>query len=326
MKRGLLAALALLFGSTIAYIGRWPSTDLGVDAVSAVTPGHVAVVGALRSDYEALDEPASPNTPLTAVQIDDLVRTAMYYSGGLSRVLDPDAEWILVKPAGGALGKEEKTTHLAVVGSVLGLIHEAAPAARISILTGAAGDTTLAPGLRQLLADQGADMEADLLDLTTEEAEESEVPDGGEGGDSYAVPIALLECDAVIDVARVAPGAASAMANLTGLATAIGTPRSEDGVLVDMALLAIVEFVVVDAITVPSEAGSRRLNTVLAGADLIAVDRIAAAIPETGAGGMGALLLGASRGLGRVDIADIKVNGIPVDGTWTEEMEESEGE
>ena len=319
MKQRLLTALVLLFGPTIVFIGHWPSTDLGLDAVSAATPGHVAVVGALRSDSEALAEPTSPDTPLTAVQIDDLVRKAVYYSGGLHRVLGPDAEWILVKPGGGGIGEEEMRAHLAVVGSVLGLIHEAAPQARVSILTGAGGDTTLAPGLCQLLSGQAAEMEADILDLTNEEAEEAEVPDGGEACDRYVVPIALLECDAVIDVARVAPGAASAMANLTGLATAIGAPRSADGVLVDLALLAVVEFAVLDVIIAPGKAGSRRLNTVLAGADLIAVDRIAAAIPETGAGGISALVRASSRDLGRVDIGDIKVNGIDVDGTWTED-------
>jgi len=327
MKRRLLTALALLFGPTNVFIGNWPSADLGVDAVSAVTPGHVAVVGALRSDFEALNEPTAPDGPLSTAQIDDLVRKAVYYSGGLNRVLDPGSEWILVKPGVGFLSDEGTSTHLTIVGSVLDLIHETAPEARISILSGAGGDTTLAPGLRRLLSSRDAQMEADLLDLTIEEAEESGVPDGGEGCDSYAVPIALLECDAVVDVARVAPGAASAMANLTGLAAAVGTPRSEDGVLVDLALLAIVEFAVVDAITVPGEAGPRRLNTVLASGDLIAVDRIAAALPQTGAGGIMTLLLGSSRGLGQVNVADIKVNGIAVDGTWTEEEEvQPEGE
>lgn len=324
MKQRLLTALVLLFAPTMAFVGLWPSADLGPDAVSAATPGHVAVVGALRSDCEDLAEPASPDTALTADQIDDLVRKAVHYSGGLGRVLDPGAEWILVKPGGGGAHDEERRAHLAVVGSVLRLIHEAAPDARVSILTGAAGDTTLAPGLRQLLSGQAAEMQADILNLIDEEAEETSVPDGGEASDTYTVPIALLECDAVIDVARVVPGAASAMANLTGLATAIGTPRSADGVLVDLALLSIVEFAVLDVITVQTETGPQRLNTVLAGADLIAVDRAAAAIPEIGAAGLGALLRGSSRGLGRADIGDIKVNGIHVDGTWTEEADQPE--
>ena len=79
------------------------------------------------------------------------------------------------------------------------------------------------------------------------------------------------------------------------------------------------DFTVLDLLVVDGASGRQRLNMVAAGRDMLAVDRVAAALPATGAGGIGALVLASSRGLGQVNIGDIKVNGLQVEGTWVEE-------
>ncbi|MFH1570179.1 MAG: DUF362 domain-containing protein [Gemmatimonadota bacterium] len=318
MKARILLALLIYLAPVALYLGRWSAAPVGLDAVSAVTPGHVAVVGALRADDPALEAPAAAAAALTAAQVADLVRKTAYYSGGLSKALDPGAGWIVVKPGALAAG-DALEAHALVVQAVLRLIHEAAPQARISVVAGLPGGEALDARLARVLkAPELAGARVDRLDLKAEEYEEMEVPDGGEGADAYPVPIALLECDAVIDVACPAAGAAGAMANLAGLARTETPPgRLPAAVLVDLALLSEVDFAVLDLTFAPGPEG-RRLNTVLAGRDLVAIDRVAAALPQAGAGGIDALVLASARGLGQVNLGDIKVNGIAVAGTWVE--------
>ena len=338
MKPRIRLALLLYLAPVALYLGRWSADPIGVDAVSAVTPGHVAVVGVLRSDDAALDAPAAPDAPLSADQVADLVRKAAYYSGGLHKALDPDAEWIVVKPGfvtgleGSASGRQAIDAHVRVVGGVLRLLHSTSPEAEVSVVTGLPGNEALDARLAEIIGEPPLALaRIGLLDMREEEHEEMEVPDGGESSDTYPVPIALLECDAVINVARVAvPGMASAMANLWGLArvgpdAALGSQSPARGVLVDLALLSEVDFTILDLLVVETAGGRQRLNLVAAGRDMISVDRVAAALPETGGGGIGALMLASARGLGQVNIGAIKVNGVRVDGTWTEVAGEDQG-
>jgi len=331
MKPRLRLALFLYLAPAALYLGRWSPEPIGVDAVSAVTPGHVAVVGVLRSDDEALTEPTGRDTPLSADQVADLVSKAAYYSGGLHKALDPDAEWMVVKPgciAGletSESGRQAIAAHALVVGGALRLVYKAAPEARISVVIGLPGNESLDTRLAEIIGEPPlAEANIGLLDMREEVHEEMEVPDGGESADTYPVPIALLECDGVINVARVAiPGMASAMGNLWGLArvgegASLGPQPPEPGVLVDLALLSVVDFTILDLLAVERTDGRQRLNMVAAGSDMISVDRVAASLPGTGTGGIGALVLASARGLGQVNLGHIKVNGIQVEGTWVE--------
>jgi len=336
MKTRLLLALSLCLAPAVLYLGRWSPEPVGVDAVSAGTPGNVAVVGVVAADDEALEAPAPLDALLTPDQIADLVSKTVHYSGGLHRALDPHAEWILVKPGlvagleSSEAGRRAIDSHALVVHGVLRLVHSAAAEARISVVIGLPGNEELDIRLAEVIGSPAlATARVDLLDLRDEEHEEMDVPDGGESAEAYRVPIALLECDALINVARVTgPGLANAMANLWGFARpgsdAAPLPAQPGaGLLVDLTLMSEVDFTVLDLLHVGTATGLERLNLMAAGADILSVDRVALALPGTGSGGLNALLLASARGLGQVNIGNIKVNGVQVEGTWVEQEDEA---
>ena len=95
------------------------------------------------------------------------------------------------------------------------------------------------------------------------------------GGGTYSVPVSLLECDALVNVARAA-GPLAGLDNLQGLAGP-GAAGSAPGP-VDLALLAEVDYTLLDMTGLEGGAGS----LVLAGRDGIAVDRAAAALLGAG--------------------------------------------
>lgn len=95
-------------------------------------------MGLARSDNPGLRQPAPPDAELTTVQIEELVRRAVEEAGGLQRAIRRDAAWVAIKvnivevraPGSGVI------TDARVVRAVVKLAHEAAPAARISIVEG----------------------------------------------------------------------------------------------------------------------------------------------------------------------------------------------
>lgn len=327
-RSNLLALLCLLLSH--AYFGSRRETPFGIDAVSAVTPGRVSVVGAV----------AAADTALTAAQVEEMVRRAVYLSGGMHKAIDPGARWIVVRVADArAEGVDSATTsaadtYLAAVRAVVGLLHQAAGEARISLAAGATPAAVAGPGsgergeseregvvgktaLEKLAADLlGTGIEVGLLDLATEESERVEVPDGGEAAAEYAVPIAILECDNIVNVAPHSRRSASGLANLVGLAT---NDEAADGMaqLVDLALLAEVDYTLLALLGAGAETASRpRLNAILAGHDPIAVDRISLEMTSADTSYLAALRLASRRRLGTVGLQWIKVNGPEVPGTW----------
>ena len=343
-RRSIPLAICLLL--SLAYLGRRHDAPFGIDAVSAATPGRVSVVGAVRS--------AAADAALSAAQVEEMVRRAVFLSGGLHKALDPGARWIVVRVAdpraAGAEGASAPTAgvdaYLAAVRAVVGLLHQAAGKARISL---AAGDTPAAvagPGSRErggsareggetalekLAGDLvAAGIEVELLDLAIEETERVEVPDGGEAAAEYAVPIAILECDNIVNVAPYSRRGASGLANLVGLAgndAAAGNDAgggNEMARLVDLALLAEVDYTVLVLVGPGGGSPSRpRLNTVLAGHDPVAVDRISLEITAVDTSDLAGLRLASSRRLGTADLQWIKVNGLEVQGAWRESGRDS---
>lgn len=307
-------AVGLLAVPAILQLGIWSPEPVGVDAVSAVTPGYIAVVGA--GNTSGAGAPASPT-------VADLVRGAFYLSGGLHKAIDANAGDVLLRPAHTAMDAQALTQHVEVLRAVILLLHDIAPDARITLLlggvpgSGVQAPQGLAPALRVMANDATlASIELVLLELSTEETEPIEVPDGGEAADFYPVPIVLLECDAVINVARY-HGSLSAMMNLEGLAAPAAKNSGDDtGRLVDLALLAEVEYTVLDMLG----RDHPRSPVVLASADGVAVDRLAEALggndvePE-------ALTRAGARRLGMSALTSIKVGGLEVPGTWTPDTE-----
>lgn len=337
-RSNLLALLCLLLSH--AYFGSRRETPFGIDAVSAVTPGRVSVVGAV----------AAADTALTAAQVEEMVRRAVYLSGGMHKAIDPGARWIVVRVADARAGGVDSATtsaadnYLAAVRAVVGLLHQAAGEARISLAAGATPAAVAEPGsgergeseregvvgktaLEKLAADLlGTGIEVGLLDLATEESERVEVPDGGEAAAEYAVPIAILECDNIVNVAPHSRRSASGLANLVGLATNDEAAADRMAQLVDLALLAEVDYTLLALLGAGAETASRpRLNAILAGNDPIAVDRISLEMTSADTSYLAALRLASRRRLGTVGLQWIKVNGPEVPGTWRDSGPDSTG-
>ena len=301
--------MAFTIAPSVLWLGIWSPAPLGVDAVTAVTPGHVSVVGAA-----SMTGPGAPASPT----VSDLVRGAMYLSGGLHKAVDPSSSWILVRPDHGPMDDTALKRHVAVIRAVVLRLHDMAAEADISLLVGgvAATDTKPAAGLREALGALVDDPDlggarVTIIDLEAEETEEVEVPDGGLAADLYPVPIVLLECDAVVNIARHV-GPLSAMDNLEGLAGVAGDGADGDARRVDLALLAEVDYTLLDMLGHDGPEGP----LLLASGDAIAVDRAAAAIAQTDTAAIAVLRLAHERRLGQADLRDIKVSGLEVPGTW----------
>lgn len=305
LRTALPLTLLLLLLPAVLRLGIWTPGAIGLDAVSAVTPGYIAVVGA-----GSTSGPGAPATPT----VQDLVRGAFYLSGGLHRAIDPDAELVLVRPSQIALEGRALVQHVEVVQAVVRLLQDIAPGADIRLLmggmagSGVAVPENLSEALQKWLATESSSGgSVQILWVAQEEAEQIEVPDGGEVADLYPVPIALLECDAVINVARY-DGSLSALRNLAGLAPGDG---KVGGFLVDLALLAEVEYTVLDLLG----RDHPRSPIVLASSDGVAVDRLADAL--AGQTVTSAVLQRAGdRQLGMARLSGIKVGGLEVAGTW----------
>jgi hypothetical protein len=297
----------MLLLPSLLWLGIWSPAPVGLDAVSAVTPGHVSVVGAAAVSAEG--------APETATEA-DLVQGAMYMSGGLHKAIDPASDWILVRPGHVPMEPRAVAQHVNVVAAVVAQLADIAPQAQISLLLGGVEGTDVsAPkGLKLALGALADDPEMaktrlEVLDLATEEVEEVEVPDGGVGADLYPMPISLLECDAVVNVARLA-GPLSGLANLEGLAGMVGGDPA--GRRIDLALLAEVDYSLLDMLGHSGPQGAM----ILAGQDPIAVDRVAIALLGAGSEVVAPLAVAGERMLGMSILTNIKVGGLDVAGTW----------
>jgi uncharacterized protein (DUF362 family) len=163
-------------------------------------------------------------------------------------------------------------------------------------------------GYRDLLRDpELRGIHLDLVDVNVDEAILTPVPDQWYAREQYWVPKTVLECDALIDVPVMkihdGPGMTCAMKNFVGIAPGVKygwgkakgrpgrgpglphTPQVIDETIVDLTSLASPKFTVVDAIVgmekeKTDRMGGRsvRMNTILAGADVVAVDATCARV------------------------------------------------
>ena len=209
---------------------------------------------------------------------------------------------------------------------------------------GEVGDGFAIAGYRALLQDpELADIDLDLLDLNFDEAEPVEVPGGGYVFSQYYIPRTILEADFVISVPVLkiiaAVGMTNAMKNFVGIAPGMyyGWPKMRgrpdlgipglphlpgilDEVIVDLASEAQPDFAVVDAI-VGMERGKsdraggrpRRLDAVLASADIVAADAASAMLIGLNPADIEYLSLAARKGLGENDPARIRITGSPLE-------------
>jgi len=328
---------------------------------SAIQPG-TSVVGLITSGSGQLDQPVPRDARLTEAQVENMVRYAVAMAGGLQIYLEPQAEWVVIKP--NVVEVKERgsgvITDWRVVKALVKIVHEIAPEAHITIAEGPGGwvspenadsvargigirvgDGFGVAGYRDLLQDpELAGMDLDLVDLNFDPAREVAVPDGGYARDHYFIPNTILECDFLIDVPVLkvigSVGMTNAMKNFIGLAPGLkygwskmsgyppgsGTPGIPhtvgvlDETIVDLTALSGVDFTVVDAIVGMERAKTDRddgrpvrLNTILAGADIVATDAVSAWLIGFNPFDIEYLTLGAYKGLGQCDPNQIQIKG-----------------
>lgn len=197
-------------------------------------------------------------------------------------------------------------------------------------------------GYRQLLRDpELSGVNLDIVDLNFDEATETPVPGGGSVWEKYHIPRTILECDVLIDVPVMkvhdSIGMTVAMKNNVGIAPGMiygwpkmfgyppgsgnpGLPHAPpviDEMIVDLTALAGVDFTVVDAIVgmerdyADETADGRRvrMNTVVAGSDIVAVDAVSASLMGFNPDDVEYITLAAGRGLGIADLETIAIKG-----------------
>jgi uncharacterized protein (DUF362 family) len=204
-------------------------------------------------------------------------------------------------------------------------------------------DGWAAAGYRDLLRDpELGGIRLDLVDLNIDEAILTPVPEPWYAREKYWVPRTVLECDALIDVPVMkihdGPGMTCAMKNFVGIAPGLkygwhkakGVPGQGPGIphtsqiidetIVDLTSLANPAFTVVDAVVAmerfkTDRHGGRpvRLNAIVAGADIAAVDATCARLMGLNPDDLEFLTLAAHKGLGQIDGTQIKINGQTVE-------------
>lgn len=197
-------------------------------------------------------------------------------------------------------------------------------------------------GYRALLADPDLEgIRLDLLDLNVGEAVLTTVPDQWHAREQFWVPRAVRDCDALINVPVMKitqdVGMTAAMKNFIGIAPGLkyGWPklRGQPGVgpgiphnpqildetIVDLTALANPGFTVVDAVVAMEKDKTDRrggvpvrMNTVIAGSDIVAVDATCARLMGLNPDDYEFITLAAREDMGRMHEDQITVNGQPV--------------
>lgn len=338
-----------------AGVGSWWICVLWSVAAWAADP--VAVV---RSDWRRLPHPVPANQELDLAQTEMLVRGAMDQLGGMRRFVGPRVRWVFIKPnlvTPTARGSGD-ITDAYVVWALARLVHQANPAARISIGDGPGEYVTPGhpealqarpeidgfrlAGLTEILADPDlADARLELVDLNLDESVERV---GAATGQSYWIARSIQDCDVFINVPVLkvtsSIGFTCAMKNLVGILPGLryGWPKSNgfppesgapgipnhyeerfDELIVDLHSIGRVDLAVVDAI-VGMERGRvqawggrpRRLNTIVAGRDPVAVDAVCTHLVGYNPDDFEFLTLAERLGLGHADWAAIETVGQPL--------------
>ena len=207
------------------------------------------------------------------------------------------------------------------------------------------GDGFEVAGYRQLLEDDElAGIRLDIVDLNFDEPIETPVPGKWHARAAYFIPKTILDCDVLIDVPVLkitgTAGITAAMKNFVGIAPGMvygwakmqgyppgsgnpGIPHSDailDETIVDLTSLSGVDFCVVDAVVAMERAktdedGGRpvRMNTIVAGADVVAVDAVCARLMGMNPDDIEYVTLGHAKGLGVGRLSDIRVVGQRID-------------
>ena len=320
----------------------WERTTVAV--VRTATPGMPDPV-----------DPDTLGQRITTEQIEQMVRLAVEKTGGMEKVIGPDDRQVLIKPnwvTDARLGSGS-ITDCRVVRAVIKLVYEANPNVRIVVADGSGEwiDRALAakysapraqvrdglrnngygPMVEELLKDPslpGLKLRLDDLNVPISDTVLVDVPGGGWYQSSYWTHKLVTESDKVISVPvmkihgtritaslknsiGIAPGSRYGWAKM-GLDH---DPAEMAKVIVDLATIADIDYVVVDAITALERAYTRAngsplyRNMTVAGQDTVAVDAVCARLMGFNPDDICHVTMAGLTGLGISDLKRIDIVG-----------------
>lgn len=262
-----------------------------------------------------------------------MVAEAIELLGGLKQFVK-DGQKVVIKPNlvwqpaldehGNFVGPRKVrpglTTDVRIVEALSRQMLQAAKC-RITIAEGTPNDL---PSLFKFLGytNLAAELGINLVDV--DNAQRMTVRVGGPGGRQYDLPVVTQRCDVLVNVAVMKThnlaGVTLGMKNLFGL---LPEPKSRfhgrlSEVLCDLSLARKCDLVLVDALVAtegqgPLEGTPVRMDLLVAGRDIVAVDAVCTAVMGFEPKRVACLRLAHEKGIGEIDLDRITVKGVPVE-------------
>ena len=290
---------------------------------------------------------------ITTEQIEQMVRLAVELTGGMESVITPEERLVLIKPnwVTDAPSGSGSITDNRVVRAVIKLVYEANPDAEIVVADGSGEwiqpelaakysvtraqirDGLGTNGYREMVEElkrelPGLKVRLDDLNVPLSDTVLVHLPEGGWYQDTYWTHRLVTEADKIISVPvmkihgtritvslknniGVAPGSRYGWAK-NGLDH---NPAVMDKTIVDMARVADIDYVVVDAVTALERAYTRAngsplyRNMIVAGRDSVAVDTVCARLMGFNPDDISHVTMAALCGMGINDLERIDIVG-----------------
>jgi uncharacterized protein (DUF362 family) len=291
---------------------------------------------------------------ITTQQIEQMVRLAVDMTGGMEKVIDADDQLVLIKPNWVTAEKSGSgaITDNRVVRAVIKLVYEANPNVEIVVADGPGGwiDTYFASkyqnkakvvdgltinGYRQMVAEllndasmPGLKLRLDDLNVPISNTVLNSIPGGGWYQDAYWTHKLVAEADKIISVPVMKiHGTRITVSIKNNIGIGAGSrygwsksgldhdPAVIDKVIVDLATVAGIDYIVVDAITAlekayqPNNGSPLYRNMIIAGHDTVAVDTVAARLMGFNPDDISHVTMAALTGLGINDLERINIVG-----------------
>jgi uncharacterized protein (DUF362 family) len=299
-------------------------------------------------------DPDTLGNRITTQQIEQMVRLAVDMTGGMEKVIDADDKLVLIKPNWVAAEKSGSgvITDSRVVRAVIKLVYEANPNVEIVVADGSGEwiDPYLASkfenkarvvdghnisGYRQMIVGllndasmPGLKLRLGDLNVPLADTVLANIPGGGWYQDAYWTHKLVTEADKIISVPVMKIHGTRITVSLKnnigiGAGSRYGWSKSGldhdpaviDKVIVDLATIAGIDYIVVDAITALEKAFQLHSGTplyrnmIIAGHDTVAVDAVAARLMGFNPDDISHVTMAALTGLGINDLGRINIVG-----------------
>lgn len=250
--------------------------------------------------------------------VDEMVVRAVSLAGGLEGIIS-DGDHVVIKPNLTAWrDRQAVATRVEVVRALVRLVRRTADC-KVTIAEGAGDDLSRSfdgYGYTEL----GEELDVPLVDLTKDRMVTVRT-DGLLGLKEYRLPATTHECDVLIDAAvlktHVLTGVTLGMKNLFGLVPPprMGLHDKIDGVLCDLVRIRRPDLVVIDATYAmegqgPLDGKTVKMNMIIAGRDVVAVDTVATAVMGLPPERVGHIRLAGNSSLGESNLDRIRVVGM----------------